>query len=90
MSTSKQYHVHTTIPASYAEWARKNKLKWNELLIKQIEIEMHKDPERIKEELENNEAEKERLLKDLKKAKKHNGDKKERIEAMHKGLMPTA
>ena len=53
MSTSNKGDIHTTIPPSYAEYARKNKLKWNELLIKQIEIGGHLSKENLIAQLRN-------------------------------------
>jgi len=84
----KSKSVHTTIPEKYHTYVAKNHLKFSELLIKAIENEMAHDPHAIQEELQEIEEKKKKLLKQLKTTQKKNGDKKERIKALHEGLMP--
>lgn len=87
MTTSPK-HIHTTIPAKYHDYAKKHNLPWNELITKAIENEMNKDPEIIREKLQRINAAHEQCLKDLKKAEQLEESKKERVKAIHKGLIP--
>lgn len=84
----QQRHVHTTIPEKYFIFAQKNNLKWNQLLMQAIEEEMNKDPVILKEKLCDINEEKERILRELKKAEQKTSEKKKKITELHKGAMP--
>jgi len=69
--------VHTSIPGSYYDYAKKHHLNWSDLLRNAIEQEMRLDPVVIKNRLQNNKDERERLLKDLEGAKNRQENKKQ-------------
>lgn len=80
--------IHTTIPSKYWQYAKNNKLSWNELLIKAIELEMQGDPEIIKERLEKNNRERKELQDRLQHAEKIDTNNKTKLKDLHKGLIP--
>ncbi|MEO5350850.1 MAG: hypothetical protein H7836_14580 [Magnetococcus sp. YQC-3] len=87
--TDKQYkEVHTTIPKKCWQYAQDKKLGWNELLIKAIEQEMNTDPDIIKDKLNENHQERERLQQQLQQAQVDHQQKKTKLQDLHKGLIP--
>jgi len=81
-------NIHTTIPYKYADYARKHNLKWSQLLISAIEQEMNQDPEYINKKIQQNEVEREKLIKDFQNAKNRKITIDEKTRSMRQGLMP--
>ena len=80
--------VHTTIPEKYWNFAKKQNLSWAELLTKAIEQKILEKSEVIRDKLDENNEERERLLKKLKEAENKETNSKQSITGVHRGLMP--
>jgi hypothetical protein len=80
--------VHTTIPDNYFDFAKRNKLSWNQLIKTAIEQEMQQDPDYCEKKVEESKAETEKWQQRQRQASERKKITKQQTQALREGLMP--